>query len=224
MAGNGVRTSRDHSVLQTRAFSPSSLAHRSISGAPIFVVPDRCLICSRSAATPCKCSNVTRASIPVSAAFAASVVIIAPVASGVRLREQRLLRGQLFRHRDGTALACRDEARRHELAEQRRGLRGRVPVAVAGHSPHSGVMHRGLDGKLLPVPPSRMSWPGPPISTSSPAPPVRMSSPALPIRTSSPSPPLAVSSMPVRLGGDDHIVAAETVDDDAGRWPRSSRS
>ena len=39
---------------------PESLAHRSISGAPTLVVPNRCLICSRSAATPCKCSSVAR--------------------------------------------------------------------------------------------------------------------------------------------------------------------
>ena len=60
MAGKGVFTSRDQPVRQARALSPRSLAHRSISGAPIFADPSLCLICSRSAATPCKCRSVTR--------------------------------------------------------------------------------------------------------------------------------------------------------------------
>ena len=64
IAGNGVPASRDQSVRQARALSPRSLAHRSISGAPILSVPSRCLICSASAATPWRCSSVTRASRP----------------------------------------------------------------------------------------------------------------------------------------------------------------
>ena len=72
IAGNGVRASRDQSVRQVRALSPRSLAHRSISGAPILSVPSRCLICPGSAATPWKCSNVTRALSPGSTALARS--------------------------------------------------------------------------------------------------------------------------------------------------------
>ena len=70
MAGKGVFASRDQSLRQARALRPRSLAHRSISGAPIFVVPSRCLICSRSAATPWKCRSVTRDSSPGSAGVA----------------------------------------------------------------------------------------------------------------------------------------------------------
>ena len=62
IAGNGVLASRDHLVRHARAFNPKSLAHRRISDAPILLVPNRWRICSRSAATPWKCSNVTRAS------------------------------------------------------------------------------------------------------------------------------------------------------------------
>ena len=64
IAGNGVLASRDHLVRHARAFNPKSLAHRRISDAPILLVPSRWRICSRSAATPWKCSNVTRASSP----------------------------------------------------------------------------------------------------------------------------------------------------------------
>ena len=70
IAGSGVFASRDQSLRQARALRPRSLAHRSISGAPIFVVPSRCLICSRSAATPWKCRTVTRDSSPESAGVA----------------------------------------------------------------------------------------------------------------------------------------------------------
>ena len=66
IAGKGVFASRDQSLRQARALRPRSLAHRRISGAPIFVVPSRCLICSRSAATPWKCRTVTRDSSPES--------------------------------------------------------------------------------------------------------------------------------------------------------------
>ena len=76
MAGKGVLASRDQSVRQARALRPRSLAHRSISGAPILSVPSRCLICPRSAATPWKCSNVTRASSPGSAGVALGVRLI----------------------------------------------------------------------------------------------------------------------------------------------------
>ena len=75
IAGKGVFTSRDQSLRQARALSPRSLAHRSISGAPIFVVPSRCLICSRSAATPWKCRSVTRDSSPGSAGVALDSVL-----------------------------------------------------------------------------------------------------------------------------------------------------
>ena len=59
---------------RTRAFSPRSLAQRRISDAPIVSVPSRCLICSRSAATPWKCSSVTRASSPGSIDLGLSIV------------------------------------------------------------------------------------------------------------------------------------------------------
>ena len=97
MAGKGVLASRDQSVRWAFALSPRSLAHRSISGAPIFAVPSRCLICSRSAATPCKCSSVTRTFEPRIGwcrAVCFSAHLRSPgldVASSVRLRQQRLL-------------------------------------------------------------------------------------------------------------------------------------
>ncbi len=75
MAGKGVFTSRDQPVRQARALSPRSLAHRSISGAPIFADPSRCLICSRSAATPRKRRSVTRDSSPGSAGVALDSVL-----------------------------------------------------------------------------------------------------------------------------------------------------
>ena len=76
IAGSGVLASRDHLVLQARAFSPKSLAHRRISDAPILLVPSRWRICSRSAATPWKCSNVTRASSPESLPLLLVAVVI----------------------------------------------------------------------------------------------------------------------------------------------------
>ena len=171
--------------------------------------------------------------------------------SGVRLRQQRrLVRGRIGDRRPALAGARRDEARRHELAEQgetggMRGGRGGVEDDVVARSAVEDVLRRR------------------PISTSSPAPPVSVSLPWLPIRTSSPSPPLAVSSMPdspdasmtsspprplmtmrslaskseivtvvgetrhrdhaVVVGDVDHVVAVGRVDDDRVRLRRRRR-
>ena len=153
------------------------------------VVPSRCLICPGSAATPWKRSSVTRASSPGSAGLAPSGSVLMRALrgtsrSGVRLRQQRrLVRRRIGNRRPALAAAGRDEARRHELAQQ-------------GGPATCGAGVAALRRMLLPGPPSRTSCPPPPISTSSPLPPVSVSLPGLPIRTSSPSPPLAVSSMP----------------------------
>ena len=76
MAGKGVLPSRDQSVRYTRALRPRSLAHRSISGAPILSVPSRCTTCPASAAMPWRCSSVTRATRPGSAGPALSVSML----------------------------------------------------------------------------------------------------------------------------------------------------
>ena len=180
MAGKGVLPSRDQSVRQARALSPRSLAHRSISGAPILSVPSRCAICPASAATPWRCSSVTRASRPGSVGLALLVSMLmgalqGDVASGgVRLRQLRLLARRRIgnRHR-AVAFTRRDEARRHELAQQ------------GGSSRPASRRRRRRCGSpsawirmLLPVPPSRMSCPPPPIRMSSPAPPFSVSLPA----------------------------------------------
>src|SRR5215831_3508713 len=127
MAGKGVLASRDQSVRWAFALSPRSLAHRSISGAPTLVVPNRCLICSRSAATPCKCSSVTRDSSPGSACAALLVTCVSPgldVASSVWLSQQRLLVCRRVSDRRRTVtIARRGEARCHVLAQQG-GTRG----------------------------------------------------------------------------------------------------
>ena len=68
------------------------------------VGPSRCRICPASAATPWRCSSVTRASRPGSARSRGLVSVLigvlqGDVASGVRLRQQRLLVRRLIRHR-----------------------------------------------------------------------------------------------------------------------------
>src|SRR4029077_17130488 len=132
IAGNGVRTSRNQPVRQDRAFSPKSWAHRRISDAPILSVPSRCLICSRSAATPWKCSNVTRASSPESTRLVLPVSALLCNLQGhatsrvLRHRQHLLLTRLRIGDRCHTkALACGDKARRHELAEQRGTRSGR---------------------------------------------------------------------------------------------------
>src|SRR4051794_28700276 len=136
IAGNGVRVSRDQPVRQDRAFSPRSLAHRRISDAPILSVPSRCLICWRSAATPWKCSKVTRASSPESTCLVVPVsALICNLQGSPRSRVLRHCQHRLLtRLRIGDrcyakALACRDKARRHELAKQR-GTRPRAGKAL----------------------------------------------------------------------------------------------
>ena len=190
MAGKGVLESRDQSVRQARALSPRSLAHRSISGAPIFVVPSRCLICSRSAATPCKCRSVTRDSSPGSAGLALSVSVLTCV-----------LRGSLSPQACGCARTGCGSAAASAIgaapwpspAVTKLDAMNWPSKAAADGVPTGAWMTTPLPGPWL-----RTSTPGPPIRTSSPASPFRMSSPALPISTSAPSPPLAVSCMPVR--------------------------
>ena len=96
MAGSGVLASRDQSVRWARALSPRPLAHRSISGAPILLVPSRCAICPASAATPRRCSIVTSASSPGSTDLRLSTSVLTcglqgAAASGVRLGQQRRL-------------------------------------------------------------------------------------------------------------------------------------
>src|SRR5262245_40413673 len=150
MAGKGVLASRDQLVRQMRALSPRFLAHRSISGAPIFAVPNRCLICSRSAATPCKCSSITRDSSPGSACAALLVTCVSPgldVASSVWLSQQRLLVCRRVSDRRRTVtIARRGEARCHVLAQQggTRGMRAvtcrrSVDGVVAVHRVDWGV-------------------------------------------------------------------------------------
>ena len=96
MAGSGVRASRDQSVRQARALSPSSLAHRSISGTPILSVPSRCLICpaiGRNALEVQQRHEGFEPRIGWSRAVGCDAHLRSPglVASGVRLREQRRL-------------------------------------------------------------------------------------------------------------------------------------
>ena len=88
MAGKGVLASRDQSVRKARALSPRSLAHRSISGAPILSVPSRCPICPASAAMPWRRSNVTRASSPGSAGRALSVSVLIGLSGARRLQRR----------------------------------------------------------------------------------------------------------------------------------------
>src|SRR5260370_37662320 len=66
-----------------------------------------------TAATPRSCSSITRASCVAAA-------LQGEVASGVRVREQRLLLARLRvgNRGDAFAAACGDEARGHELAQQ----------------------------------------------------------------------------------------------------------
>src|SRR5215475_3506687 len=162
MAGKGVLASRDQSVRWAFALSPRSLAHRSISGAPIFVVPSRCLICSRSAATPCKCSNVTRDSSPGSADKSLSVSVLTcvlrglDVASNMRLRQQRLLGWWLIGNWCRTVtIARRREARCHELAEQRGRVRaitcrrGVAAVVAAHRGDCDGLAIGNCDGLVI---------------------------------------------------------------------------
>src|SRR5260370_13507032 len=157
IAGNGVRASRDQSVRQARALSPNSLAHRSISGTPIWSVRSRCRICPASAATPWKCRSVTRASSRGSASLALSITVVTCslrgyVASGVRLREQRRLACLLIdnRHRAGAA-ARRGETRGHELAQQRESRR-RVKDDVAAGSAVEDVLATVADQDVVSCP------------------------------------------------------------------------
>ena len=52
IAGKVTRARRSQSTKLSRAFRPSSLAQRSISGMQMGALPKRCRICSGSAATP----------------------------------------------------------------------------------------------------------------------------------------------------------------------------
>src|SRR5215471_6914784 len=165
MAGKGVLASRDQLVRQTRALSPRFLAQRSISVTPIFAVPNRCLICSRSAATPCKCSSITRDSSPGSACAALLVTCVSPgldVASSVWLSQQRLLVCRRVSDRRRTVtIARRGEARCHVLAQQggtrgvravtcRRGVDG-IVAACRGHGGRRGGNGLPIDNESIPV-------------------------------------------------------------------------
>src|SRR5262245_56226471 len=154
MAGKGVLASRDQLVRQMRALSPRFLAHRSISGAPIFAVPNRCLICSRSAATPCKCSSITRDSSPGSACAALLVTCVSPgldVASSVWLSQQRLLVCRRVSDRRRTVtIARRGEARCHVLAQQG-GTRGVRAITCRRGAAGIVAARRGHDWELLAV-------------------------------------------------------------------------
>ena len=99
------------------------MAHRSISGAPILLVPSRCLICRGSAATPWRRSNVTRASSPGSAGLALSIAVLTCVLQGVSLQACGCASNGCWvdggpQSASRLAIARRDEARGHELAQQ----------------------------------------------------------------------------------------------------------
>src|SRR5262249_29125410 len=104
-------------------------------------------------------------------------------ASGVRLRQQRLLVRRLIGDRRcAVGIAGTDEARCRELPKHREI--GGEPSLAAAPPPVLFSVATVADAitMLLPGPPSRRSCPPPPISTSSPLPPVSVSLPALPTR------------------------------------------
>ena len=156
MAGSGVLASRDQPVRWTRALSPNSLAHRSISGAPIVLVPSRCAICPASAATPWSCNSVTRAARPGSFDPAASVSMLTcslqgGVASGVRRGQHRVLVRR--RTADGQ---CSNPSPVGTKLDAMNWLSRAAPGA-GGPPPAATLLTRDWITMLLPGPPSSTS-------------------------------------------------------------------